>query len=394
LTYFTGLPIVFIDLESGREVASKENYEFGTVKIVGADDFEGLEEQEFEIHGRGNSSWGTFRKKPSYTFKLDKAEEVLGMPAHKKWVMIGNYRDKTLLRNSVAWWLSERLPALAWTPRYRQVEVVLNGTHRGVYQLTEQVRIDKNRVNIAEMLPTDTQGEAITGGYIVEFHYGSDSGQWCWDMPYLRGGSGASVKVPKIEDSNEAQRDYIMNYVMTIDNWFASGENIPELMEKYIDMPSWAAQWLVFELSGTTEPQGPNSWYTHKQRGDDKWYCGPAWDFDYRSYIPSRASNWENFNALYMPEMCRYRPFEQELVSQWRTYIEPLLPELLQYIENQRDYLRLSAEANWNLHEKNLLEDGRRENGDEQIPWDSALDRMIQYLELKWDFVSKNITNL
>jgi hypothetical protein len=181
---------------------------------------------------------------------------------------------------------------------------------------------------------------------------------------------------------------------MTIDNWVASGENIPELMEKYIDMPSWAAQWLVFELSGTTEPQGPNSWYTHKQRGDDKWYCGPAWDFDYRSYIPSRASNWENFNALYMPEMCRYRPFEQELVSQWRTYIEPLLPELLQYIEEQRDYLRLSAEANWNLHEKNLLEDGRRENGDEQIPWDSALDRMIQYLELKWDFVSKNITNL
>ncbi len=397
LTYFTGLPIIFIDLDSNNEVASRDNYEGGTVKIVGADDFPGLEEQRFMMHGRGNSSWGTFRKKPSYTFKLDDAQEVLGMPAHKKWVMIGNYRDKTLLRNQVAWWLSERLPALSWTPRYRQVELVLNGTHRGVYQLCEQVRIGKDRLNIAEMLPTDTKGDAITGGYIVEFHYGSDADQWGWDMPMLRGNSGASVKQPKIEDSNEAQRDYIMSYVLNIDNMFAEASNggdPTEVMTKYIDMPSWAAQWLVFELSGTTEPQGPNSWYTYKQRGDDKWYCGPAWDFDYRSYIPSTASGWVNYNTLYLPEMLRYRPFKTEMVSQWRNILEPLLPELLEYIEQQRDYLRLSAEANWALHDQNLIDDGRRENGDEQLEWDMAVDRMVSYLHQKWVFVSRNITNM
>ncbi len=397
LTYFTGLPIMFIDLDSNNEVASRDNYEAGTVKIIGADDFPGLEEQRFMVHGRGNSSWGTFRKKPSYTFKLEDAQEVLGMPAHKKWVMIGNYRDKTLLRNQVAWWLSERLPALSWTPRYRQVELVLNGTHRGVYQLTEQVRIGKDRLNIAEMLPTDTKGEAITGGYIVEFHYGSDGDQWGWDMPVLRGNSGASVKQPKIEDSNEAQRDYIMDYVLNIDKMFgeaANGGDPTEVMTKYIDMPSWAAQWLVFEISGTTEPQGPNSWYTYKQRGDDKWYCGPAWDFDYRSYIPSTASGWVNYNTLYLPEMLRYRPFRTELISQWRNILEPLLPELLEYVEQQREYLRLSAEANWRLHDQNLIDDGRRENGDEQLESDVAIDRMVTYLHQKWVFISRNITSL
>ena len=394
--YFTGLPIVYIDLDTGNEVASRDNYEAGSIHIVGADDFEGLEEQRFMIHGRGNSSWGTVRKKPSYTFKLDSAQEVLGMPAHKKWVMIGNYRDKTLLRNSVAWWLSERMSILSWTPRYRQVEVILNGTYRGVYQLTEQVRIGKDRLNIAEMLPTDTKGEAITGGYIVEFHYGSDGDQWGWDMPVLQGNSGAAVKVPKKEDSNEAQRDYIMNYVLNIDKMFGEvrkGGDPTEVMQ-YIDIPSWVAQWLVFEISGTTEPQGPNSWYTYKQRGDDKWYCGPAWDFDYRSYIPATASGWVNNNTMYLPEMLRYRPFEQEMVRQWREVVEPLLPDLLQYIEEQRVYLRRSAEENWSLHEPNLLTDGRHENGDEQIPWDDALDRMINYLNLKWAFMSRNIGNM
>ena len=394
VTYFTGLPIVYINLDSNTEVASKENYEGGTIHIVGAGDIPGLPEQRFEMHGRGNSSWGTFRKKPSYTFKLDSKQSVGGMPDHKKWVMIGNYRDKTLLRNEVAWWCSQHLPGLAWTPRYQQMELVLNGTHRGVYQVTEQVRIDKNRVNIAEMSPSDTQGEAITGGYIVEFHYGSDANQWGWDMPYMRGGSGASVKQPKVEDSNTAQRDYIMNYVMTIDNWFASGENLEELMETYIDIPSWVAQWLVFEISGTTEPQGPNSWYTYKQRGDDKWYCGPAWDFDYRSYRPSEGKKWTNAAVMYLPEMLRYRPYKDELVRQWRTYLEPILPDLLQYIEERRETLRRSANANWRIHDQNLIDDGRKENGDEQIPWDDAIDRMIQYLELKWEFMSQNITKL
>ncbi len=394
VTYFTGLPIVYINLDSNREVASKDVYEGGTIHIVGAGNVPGLPEQRFEMHGRGNSSWGTFRKKPSYTFKLASKQSVGGMPDHKKWVMIGNYRDKTLLRNEVAWWCSQRLPGLAWTPRYQQMELVLNGMHRGVYQVTEQVRIDKNRVNIAEMLPTDTEGEAITGGYIVEFHYGSDAQQWCWDMPYMRGGSGASVKVPKIDESNTAQRDYIMNYVMTIDNWFASGERIDELMETYIDIPSWVAQWLVFEISGTTEPQGPNSWYTYKQRGDDKWYCGPAWDFDYRSYRPSEGKRWTNAGVMYLPEMLTYRPYKNEMVNQWRTYLEPYLPDLLQYIEERREVLRRSAEANWSIHDQNLIDDNRKENGDEQIPWDDALDRMIQYLELKWEFMSQNITKL
>ena len=394
LKNFTGLPIMYINTASGQEVKDKDNYEDATIEIIGTEELPGLEKMNMQIHGRGNSSWDTFKKKPSYTFSLSEKKKLLGMPKHKKWVLISNYRDKTLLRNNVAWWISSRLSGIKYTPRFYHVELILNGRHRGVYQLVEQVRIDDDRVNINEMQPTDTEGEAITGGYIIELDRGSDADQWGWALPYLQGGSHrANIKKPKIDESNQAQHDYIKNYLFKVDELLGTSDDMEYVMEKYIDMPSWAAQWLVFELSGTPEPSGPNSWYTFKDKNDDKWYCGPPWDFDYKSYLPSTANSWVSKNYVYQPQMRRYAPYKEILIQQWKE-IEPLLPELINYINEQREYMRYSAEANWYIHDKNLVDDNRRENGDEFIASDSAIDRMIEYLETKWEFVSKNIESL
>lgn len=348
------------------------------------------------IHGRGNASWHTFLKKRSYTIKLDKKQKVLGMPKDKKWVLIANYRDKTLLRNSVAWWLSEKLSALKWTPRYRQVELVLNGTHRGTYQLAEQVKISKDRLNINEMHPLATDEELISGGYIIELDRGTNTDQWEWTMPNMKGDvHKLSIKSPKIDEGNESMHKYIYDYMMNIDSLFGSNseEDLEYVMEEFIDMPSWAAQWLIFEISGTPEPNGPNSWYTYKEKNDNKWYCGPAWDFDYKSYIPETAGRWINSKTIYMPMMFKYPPFKAELYKQWRI-LQPLLPELIEFINEEHEKLRRSAHLNWEMHEINLIEDNRRENGDEFIPSDDAVKRMIEYLELKWDFISANIENL
>ncbi|MBR4996017.1 MAG: CotH kinase family protein [Alistipes sp.] len=394
LTHYTELPIMFINLASGDEVKSRDEYEDATIEIWGCGDLPGLEKMSMQIHGRGNSSWDTFKKKPSYTISLESKQKLLGMPKHKKWVLIGNYRDKTLLRNNVAWWISDKLSGIKYTPRFQHVELILNGTHRGVYQLVEQVRIDNDRVDINEMKPTDTEGEAITGGYIIELDRGYDSDQWVWTLPHLQGYSPrASIKKPKIDESNEHQRAYIRNYLMTVDSLLGTSTDMSYVMERYIDMPSWAAQWLVFELSGTPEPNGPNSWYTYKDKSDDKWYCGPPWDFDYTSYIPSTANLWRNRDYVYQPQMRRYAPYREELIRQWEQ-ISGLLPDLITYINEQRSYMRHSANANWNMHEQNLIDDNRRENGDEFIPSDEAIDRMIDYLQQKWAFVESNIRNL
>ena len=394
ISHFTKLPIIYLNTDSGKEVKRRSVYEGATLEILGVGDMNDTEFQKIQIHGRGNATWTVMQKKPSYTFKLESRQKMLGMPKHKKWVLMANYRDKTLMRNSVAWWISRKLPALKYVPKYVQAEMIFNGQYRGVYQLAEQVRIDKNRVAINEMQITDTEGEAITGGYIIELDRIANSDLYEWVMPNMHGSAHRlSIKKPKIDEMNQQQHDYIKAYVHKIDQMFGDPSKLEEVMTKYIDMPSWAAQWLVFEISGTPEPNGPSSWFTYKEKSDDKWYCGPPWDFDYKSYVPSTANQWINAGAIYMPEMLKYPPFKEELMKQWKS-IRGCLPELISYINAEREYMRLSASVNWSMHEQNLIDDDRRENGDEFIESEKAIDRMIEYLKAKWEFIDQNLVHL
>lgn len=389
----TGLPVVYINTHSGEEVANKDVYEGATIEICDGNSKYNLNLQNIQIHGRGNSSWYTFIKKRSYTIKLDSKQGILGMPKDKKWCLIANYRDKTMLRNSVAWWLSAKLDIHNWTPRYRFVELVLNGTHRGTYQLVEQVKINDDRININEMSKYDTSPDKISGGYIIELDRGTNEDQWEWIMPNMHGDvHKLSIKEPKIDDGNESQFKYIYSYLMNIDRLF--GENkIAEVMGNYIDMESWAAQWLIFEISGTPEPNGPNSWYTYKDINNDKWYCGPVWDFDYKSFIPSTSNKWINRNVIYMPEMLKYEPFRETLKEVW-SRIKPMLPELIAFIEQEGRLIELSEKLNWEIHNKNLIEDNRTENGDEFVSPQAARIMMIDYLKAKWEFIDNNLENI
>ena len=60
---------------------------------------------------------------------------------------------------------------MEWTPRGEYVELVVNGQHLGNYFLCEQVKIDENRVNIAEI---DADSDDITGGYLMELDVNYD----------------------------------------------------------------------------------------------------------------------------------------------------------------------------------------------------------------------------
>ncbi|MDR2409158.1 MAG: CotH kinase family protein [Bacteroidales bacterium] len=85
------------------------------------------------------------------------------MSEHKRWVLLANYADKSLLRTGVAFKLGYIFNNLAWTPQSRQVDLYLNGNYRGVYQLTEQIKIDEKRVKIKKITADKPQN-----GYILE----------------------------------------------------------------------------------------------------------------------------------------------------------------------------------------------------------------------------------
>lgn len=77
---------------------------------------------------RGNVSQ-QMPKKP-FAVKLDKKSGVLGMAPHKRWVLLANWSDRTLMRNAVAYDIAEIFrntfptDGIAWSPSGEFVELV------------------------------------------------------------------------------------------------------------------------------------------------------------------------------------------------------------------------------------------------------------------------------
>lgn len=101
---------------------------------------------------------------------------LLGMPEENDWLLIANYNDKTFMRNSLAFDLFRRMGHYA--PRTRLVEVVINNDYQGIYLLTEKIKQDKNRVDIAKLAVDDISGDDLTGGYIFKIDYYDSSNSW------------------------------------------------------------------------------------------------------------------------------------------------------------------------------------------------------------------------
>ncbi len=118
--------------------------------------------------------------KRSYTVEtLDAAGEelavpLLGMPADHDWVLYAPYPDKTLMRDVLAYELSNKLGHYA--SRTRFVEVFINdSTNRlarahyvGLYVLEEKVKISPHRVALHKLTSKDNAEPNITGGYLFK----------------------------------------------------------------------------------------------------------------------------------------------------------------------------------------------------------------------------------
>ena len=117
----SGLPIVVIDTEGRRIITSKTDWaERSTMVIYNPDGSINYDSgtDYMNIRGRGNSTW-SYAKKP-YNIKLNVKKSILGMPKHKRWCLLANYIDRTLIRNAVAFELA-RMSSMDWTPNGRFV---------------------------------------------------------------------------------------------------------------------------------------------------------------------------------------------------------------------------------------------------------------------------------
>ena len=262
LYQLTNLPTVSIHTLD-NEIPYDKTHQIVSQLTIISDNGTKLLSESGTTRERGNYS-RSFPKKP-YRIKFDKKQRVLDAPAKaKKWTLINNYGDKTLMRNLLAFELSRRL-GMAYTPFGTAVEVLLNGEYKGCYQLCDQVNINKNRVNITEMTPEDNEGIALTGGYFVEIDaYADQEKSWFNSNK----GNPVTIKSPDEDSITSKQKTYIKNFFNKMEaQW-----------KTYLDLNSFLRHFLVGELSGNTDTYW--SVFMYKERDDDMMYTGPVWDFD------------------------------------------------------------------------------------------------------------------
>ena len=272
LYQLTNLPTVSIHTLNG-EIPYDKVHEIVSQLTIISDDGTHLLSEPGSTRERGNYS-RNFDKKP-YRIKFDEKQHVLDAPAKaKKWTLINNYGDKTLMRNLLAFELSKRL-GMPYTPYGTAVDLLLNGEYKGCYQLCDQVQVHKDRVNITEMTPDDRSGVELTGGYFFEIDaYADQEKSWFRS----NGGNPVTIKSPDEDAIIPDQRSYLQRHFNKMENQW----------EQYLDKNTFLRHFLVGELSGNTDTYW--SVFMYKDRDDDMVYTGPVWDFDiafdndYRTY--------------------------------------------------------------------------------------------------------------
>ena len=141
-----GIPRIFIATES-LDRPDDDTTDTPAFAVLFDKDSAVSDTLQLMIRVRGNTSFAM----PKRSFKIELADKasLLGMPESKDWALLANYGDKTLLKNHIAFKLSEWLE-MPFTPLSKFVELFMNGKYRGVYQLCETIKVAKNRVNIPE----------------------------------------------------------------------------------------------------------------------------------------------------------------------------------------------------------------------------------------------------
>ncbi len=308
----------------------------------------------------------------------------------KKWVLINSYRDKTLMRNPVAWAMSKRAER-SWTPWSQVVDLVVNGDYRGTYTLADAVTIGKNRLEITEMTQDDLDDEAITGGYFVELdnYYDKEPNHF----KSLKGNK-LSIHDPDEDIIQPQQIQYIKNAWNNMESVVFSSDFTDKEngLRSVLDLESFLKWFLVSEFNGNTDMICQV--FKFKERGDDHFYTGPIWDadlalendentypanqrMDWTYKVRCSTGHWDQFLTRVLSDPSVFAQL-QEMWAKLRKSGKFNPEDVAADVDSLRDEIRASADLNfirWPYLTQYI-------SLNPQVPgsWDAEVDRVRDYV--------------
>lgn len=306
-------------------------------------------------HSHGQSS--VMFNKASYRVELrnsngtDRECELFGLPRDADFVLIGPHADKTLIHNPFVYSLGRDMGLLA--PRLSMIELFLNVddqplTHTdyyGVYQMVEKFKIQKNRIELAKLLPTDTTEPNVSGGYIFKFEWQATepptiacagAAETCW----------SDLELVEPDAPSSAQIAYFGNYLQAFNTALHSATPADPVSgyPAYIDVSSFVDQVIINEFTRNMDAY-VRSQYFHKDRGK-KIVAGPLWDFDLIAGVGMRAdfswgaaypnmdiagwqyeSNAPRMTSAWFKILIADPAFRAQLVERWKGLRQSLLSD-------------------------------------------------------------------
>ena len=339
---FTGLPVIRVDVDGGAEVIEKTlklPSEF-ELTVPGENSFD-IEATRMTIRGRGNTTW--YMPKKPYRIDFPNKTSLFGLPKAKKWILLANYQDPTLLMNDVAFQLG-RIFGLEFNQSSIHVELFLNGTYRGNYQLTEQKEVGEGRVDI------DTDG-----GFMVELDAYFDE-----DYKFRTTHLNLPVMVAEPELNNVSEMEYIREAMQGLEDALFEADFPNNSFEEHTDVESLINFMLINELVRNQELEHPKSTYCYKE-ADSKIKWGPLWDFDwafgyngYNAYFVTKNRIFYQGNsdprpgARFFTRFIEIPSFRTKYKERWKE-IKPQVNGITDYIETMAAKLDKSQEENFKL---------------------------------------------
>ena len=354
----TDLPAVYITTDNGKDITSTEVYTTANLTVVEIDGTS-TNYESTKVRGRGNTLF-TLEKKP-YKLKLAKKEALAGADhaKGKKWNLMADHGDKTLLRNAVASFIALEA-GQPFAPIAKYVDLTLNGKYLGTYRMTDQIDIRKKRVNITEQPEVVTDQTDITGGYLLEIDDAADDLEG--SVVTTTHGIKVTIKSPDEDVIVPSQINYISDHLnkfeeaLFSEKWLDANAGYAN----YLDINSFIQWYITAEL--TAEPNSFRSVYFYKDKGDDKFYFGPVWDFDFAF---DNSSRWGSRPEALVaqegrgPEWCytwinrlRQDPeFHKKVNDAWKKLISNgLVDKTVKYIDETAAKIDKSQKKNFEIY--------------------------------------------
>jgi hypothetical protein len=263
------------------------------------------------IHVRGETS-RNFPKK-QYALELraddedaDSARPLLGLPSNSDWVLSDPITyDRALIRNALAFELSNRIGRYAPRTRFAEVFMVDDGgdvragSFLGFFTLIEKIGRGPGRVNVSGLAPSAATLPAVTGGFILRIDKGvpdfTAAGRW---LQFVYPAPGTMMSAER-----RPQLDFIRDFLDGFGH-AASAANFThpstgQHYSEFIDVDAWIDHHIINALTKNVDGLRFSA-YFHKERGS-RLAAGPVWDFDRSLGTPydARAAEPEEWNQTW-----------------------------------------------------------------------------------------------